>query len=159
MYIPEVPEVGMGSKWQNERRELCSEQKTRRVLKLEVVERSVEELVMMELDEKVYGSVLDKDQYNNLVVKNEIKSNENQTKKILSLLHLWVNPGLIVARDHPGQSGSQEVLTSGEGYVRGNVQDGWEGLWMKHEKQRVIIPGVEAGKVLDTWFGLEETVM
>ena len=73
---------------------------------------------------------MDKDQYNNLVVENEIKSNEIQTKKMLSLLHQWVNPGLIVAREHPGQSGSQEVLPSGEGYVRGNVQDGWEGMWM-----------------------------
>ena len=30
---------------------------------------------------------------------------------------------------------------------------------MKHEKQRVIIPGVEAGKVLDTGFGMKKTVM
>ena len=79
---------------------------------MEVVKRSVEGLVMMKVDESVYSSVLDKDQYNNLVVENVIKSNEIQTKKMLSLLHQWVNPGLIVARDHPGQSGSQENLLS-----------------------------------------------
>ena len=66
--IIEVPEVGIGSKWQNERRELCSEHVTGRVLKLEVDKRSVEGLVIMKVDERDYSRVLDKDQYSNLLV-------------------------------------------------------------------------------------------
>ena len=55
----------------------------------------------VKLYEVVYSRVLDKGQYSNLIVENEINSNEIQTKKMLSLLHQWVNPGLIAGSNPP----------------------------------------------------------